>query len=160
MSLSKYFEIDDGSLPEIEVTFSDPSQMPLALKHLYNRGAQNATADGGHLWLKESQTEAPFSGPESASLVASGAAEAFHVVLSGIAGSDRTIPDLGVFVFPDTLAFDYRMGPDWGPQETQSLLALLRQLREFGGVVSVSWWGADGERDFREALAADANTPG
>jgi hypothetical protein len=160
MNLSRYFETNDGSLPEIEVTFSDPARMPLAFQHLYNRGAQNVTANGGFLWLTQSQTDAPFSGPESASLVASGAAEAFHVVLSGIAGSDQKIPDLGVFVATDFLVFDYRMGPDWGPQEIQSLLTLLRQLRELGGVVSVSWWGADGERDFREALAADANTPG
>ena len=107
MNLLSYFGPDDGSLPEIEVTFSDSSRMPLAFQHLYDRGAQNVTANGGYLWLKESQTEAPFSGPESACLVVSGEAEAFHIVLGGIAGSDQTIPDLGVFVFPDTLAFDY-----------------------------------------------------
>jgi hypothetical protein len=160
MDLSKYFETNDGSLPEIEVTFSDPSRMPLAFQHLYSRGAQNVTANGGSLWLTRSQIDVPFSGPESASLVRSGAADAFHVVLGGIAGSDRKIPDLGVFVFPDCLAFDYRMGSDWGAQEIQSLLALLRQLHELGGVVSVPWWGADGERDFLDALAVDANTPG
>jgi hypothetical protein len=160
MDLSKYFETDDGSLPEIEVAFRDPSRMFLAFQYLYDCGAQNVTADGGHLWLTESQTEAPFSGPQSAELVVSGAAEAFHVVLGGIAVPDQIIPDLGVFVFPDTLAFDYRMGPDWGPQAIQSLLELLRQLCEFGGVVSVPWWGADAERDFLEALAADASTPG
>jgi hypothetical protein len=154
MNLSRYFEIDDGSLPEIEVTFGDSSKVPLAFQHLYDRGAQNVTADGGHLWLTESQTEAPFSGPESAALVVSGVSEAFHVVLGGIAGSDRKIPDLGVFVFTDCLAFDYRMGPDWGTHEIQSLLALLRQFSGLGGVVSVPWWGAHGELDFGEALAA------
>lgn len=158
MDLSRYFETNDGSLPEIEVTFSEPSRMPLAFQHLYDRGAQNLTADGGHLWLTGPQTEAPFLGPESASIVVSGAAEAFHVVLGGIAGSDRRIPDLGVFVFPDTLAFDYRMGSDWGPQEIQSLLELLRQLCALGGVVSVPWWGVEGERDFLAALTDDANT--
>jgi len=160
MNLSRYFETNDGSLPEIEVTFSDSSRMLLAFQHLYNRGAQNVTANGGSLWLTQSQTDAPFSGPESASLVASGTAEAFHVVLGDIAGSDRTIPDLGVFVFPDTLAFDYRMGSDWGPQEIQSLLVLVRQLCDLGGVVSVPWWGAEGERDFLEALAVTDGTPG
>jgi hypothetical protein len=154
MNLSRYFETNDGSLPEIEVAFADSSQVPLAFQYLYHRGAQNVTADGGHLWLAESQTEAPFSGPESAALVVSGVAEAFHIVLGGIAGSDCKIPDLGVFVFTDCLAVDYRMGPDWGPHEIQSLLALLRQLSGLGGVVSVPWWGADGELDFREALAA------
>jgi len=134
--------------------------MPLAFRHLYDRGAQNLTADGGHLWLTESKTEAPFSGPESALFVVSGAAEAFHVVLGGITGSGGRIPDVGVFVFPDCLVFDYQMGFDWGPQEIQSLLELLRQLCELGGVVSVPWWGAEGERDFLEALAVADGTPG
>ena len=160
MNLSRYFETDDGSLPEIEVTFSDSSQMLLAFQHLHDRGAQNVTADGGYLWLTESQADVPFSGPESAALVVSGAAEAFHVVLGGIAGSDQKIPNLGVFVFTDTLAFDYRMGSDWGSQEIQSLLALLCQLCELGGVVSAPWWGDVGERDFLEALSVNANAPG
>jgi len=40
------------------------------------------------------------------------------------------------------------------------LLELLRQLCSLGGVVSVPWWGIEGERDFLEALAAGTNTPG
>ncbi|MEG3998101.1 hypothetical protein [Microcoleus sp. SVA1B1] len=152
MNLSEYFETDDGSLPEIEVAFADPSLVSLAFKHLYDRGARNATANGGYIWINSSQSERPFSGPEDALLVASGAAEAFHVVLSGITEADHPIPDLGVFVFTDSLALDYRMGSSWGQSEIQSLLALLRQLRELGGQISVPWWGAQGERDFYAAL--------
>jgi hypothetical protein len=152
MELSEYFENDDGSLPEIEITFADPSAVPLALKHLYDRGARNVTVKGGYVWISESQSEKPFSGPDDAFLVASGVAEAFHVVLGGIAGTNCPIPDLGVFVFTDTLALDYRMGSDWGPLQIQSFLELLRQLRGLGGKISVPWWGADGERDFLVAL--------
>lgn len=44
------------------------------------------------------------------------------------------------------------MGAVWGQNEIQSFLALLDQLRELGGQVSVPWWGADGEQDFLTAL--------
>ncbi|MCC5085434.1 hypothetical protein [Xanthomonas campestris] len=154
MDLSKYFERNDGSLPEVEVKFPNRSAVSVAFKHLYDRGARNVTVNGGYVWIKETQSEKPFGGPEDAVLVASGAAEAFHVVLGGIAGTDCPIPDLGVFVFTDSLALDYRMGSDWGPPEIQSWLELLRQLLGLGGEVSVPWWGADGERDFLVALSS------
>lgn len=145
MDLSEYFVTDDGSLPEVQVGFSDHSLVPVAFKHLYDKGARNVTINGGYLWLKSTDTEKPFSGYEDALLVASGAAEPFHVVLAGISGSSTPIPDLGVFVFSDSLDFDYRMGPAWGQSEIQSFLALLSQLRDLGGQISVPWWGAAGE---------------
>jgi hypothetical protein len=64
----------------------------------------------------------------AAALVASGEAEAFHVVFGGLHFRDTTIPDLGVFVFPDQLALDYRMGPAWGPKELEALFQLLDEL--------------------------------
>lgn len=152
MDLSEYFVTDDGSLPEVQVCFSDPSLVPVAFKHLYDRGARNVTVNGGYLWIKSSDSEKPFSGYEDASLVASGAAEAFHVVLGGITGSSFPIPDLGVFISTHSLDLDYRMGPAWGQSEIQSFLALLAQLRELGGQISIPWWGADGEQDFLAAL--------
>ncbi|MFO7529999.1 MAG: hypothetical protein R6W86_14545 [Marinobacter sp.] len=152
MDLSRYFVTDDGSLPEVRVSFSDPSVVPVAFKHLYDRGARNVTVNGGYLWIKASEVEKPFLGYEDAVLVASGDAEAFHVVLANIAGSSTPIPDLGVFVYEDSLDFDYRMGSPWGKDEIQSFIALLVQLCELGGQVSVPWWGAEGEQDFLDAL--------
>lgn len=152
VNLSHYFDTDDGSLPEIEVSFANPVRLPIAFQLLYDRGARNVTVDGGHIWLKAAEAARPLSGPEDAHLVLSGEADAFHVVLGGIVGFDCTIPDLGVFVFPDSLVFDYRMGPGWRRFEIHSLLHLLRGLRELGGTISVPWWGPDGERDFQKAI--------
>jgi len=152
MGLLQYFDTDDGSLPEITVTFAEPSQVTQAFDHLFACGARNVSVGGGSLWLTASRSEQPFSGASDASLVISGAAESFHVVLAGVTGSGYSIPDLGVFVDPDSLTLDYRMGSPWGEPEIQSLLALLRQLKDLGGVVAVPWWGADGERAFLCAL--------
>lgn len=153
VDLSCYFNEDDGSLPEIEVAFGDSALVPLAFKHLYERGARNVTVNGGYVWIKASQADRPFSGPEDALLVVAGEIDAFHVVLGSITGAICQIPDLGVFVFAEGLLFDYRMGADWGQAEIHSLLSLLRQLQKLGGSISVRWWGADGERDFLDALA-------
>lgn len=149
MNISKYFATNDGSLPEVVVTYSDSSLVPQAFQYLFDLGAKNRTVDGGYLWIKASQSGKPFSGPQDALLVSSGAAEAFHVVLGGIRGQ---IPDLGVYVFTDSLTLDYRMGAHWGQDQIYSLLKLLRQLRDLGGVVSIPWWGAEGEHDFLAAL--------
>jgi hypothetical protein len=152
MDLSRYFGTNDGSLPEVDVAFSDPALVPIAFEHLFDRGARDASAHGGSLWIRASKAEKRFSGPEDALLVISGTAESFHVVLSGITGSDCPIPDVGVCVFDEGLKFDYRMGSEWGQPQIQSFLTLLHQLRMLGGVVSIPWWGSDGERDFLAAL--------
>ena len=62
----------------------------------------------------------------AAALVVAGDAHPFVVVLGGIQAHDTTIPDLGVFVFPDQLTLFYRMGPDW-------------DLCELGGIVPDFW---------------------
>ncbi|QEO78839.1 hypothetical protein [Pseudomonas brassicacearum] len=152
MNLSEYFATDDGSLPEIVVTYSDSSLAPKAFQYLFDRGAKNVTVDGGYLWINASQSEKPFSGPQDAMLVCSGAAEAFHVVLTGLHGCHSQIPDLGVYVFPDSLTLDYRMGAQWGRDQIHSFLDLLRHLKHLGGVVSIPWWGDEGEREFLAAL--------
>jgi hypothetical protein len=152
MKLLKYFDTDDGSLPEIEISFSEAFQVTQAYECFFSSGACNAVVDSGHLWVIASQSEISFSGSGDAGLVAAGVVEPFHVVLSGVVGSSCPMPDLGVFVYLCGLTLDYRMGPSWGEPEIQSLLALLRKLRDRGGVVSLPWWPEDVERDFLEAM--------
>jgi hypothetical protein len=66
--------------------------------------------------------------PNAAALVMSREAEPFHVVFGGIATDGCEIPDLGVFVFHESLALDYRMGPEWGPPQLYSFFQLLMEL--------------------------------
>ncbi|WP_218152975.1 hypothetical protein [Variovorax sp. YR750] len=154
VALTNYFDTDDGSLPEIEVIFDSASSIPVAFGHLYERGARNVTQGGGYLWISETQLEKPFTGPGDASLVASGIAAPFHVVLADIVGLKCPIPLLGVFVLADRLTIDYRMGADWATAQIESLLHLLRGLQCLGGRVEAPWWGEDGTRDLTAALDA------
>lgn len=154
MKLLDYFETNDGSLPEIEVRFSEPSHIVKAFTHLFALGANNHSANETTLWMRASQTAVPFAGPEDAAFVTSGEAESLQILLSGITCAGCCLPDLGVFVGLNELILDYRMGPDWGHPQIDGLIALLRDLQALGGEVSVrEWWGDDGQRVFENALA-------
>jgi hypothetical protein len=142
MELANYFNRDDGSLPEIAVQFESGESVVSGLKLLFAHGAQDVSAGGARLWLKDSSRSRSFEGPSDAELVTAGVAEPFHLILTSITCASSTLPDLGVLVSNDALVLDYRMGPEWGAREINALLALLRGLQGFGGRVSATdWWG-------------------
>lgn len=154
MKLSNYFTSDDGSLPEIEVRFLNGDGVVEGLSHLFALGARDVSVGGARIWMKDSNASRPFEGANDAKLVIEGAAEAFHLVLDDIECNGHVIPALGVFIFPDELVLDYRMGPEWGPDEIHALLVVLSRLRGLGGDVSAtSWWGAEGNLALLAALA-------
>ena len=136
--LHDLFDTDDGSLPEVRVDYADPKATAAAYALLRERAAQIVT-DNPRFWSKSDHAERPLdSVPNAAALVASDEAEAFHVVLRGIRSRDVAIPDLGLFVFPDQLALDYRMGPSWGPREVEALFELLAELTALDPEASLS----------------------
>jgi len=152
MKLLRYFGVNDGSLPEIEINFSSPEKVSQAFDFLLASNAQDVTACGGHLWIKATQKDKPFTGSGDAALVIADIADPFHVVLAGIISDGCKLPDIGVLVTQSGLTIDYRMGSTWGETEVKALLILLKKTCEFGGTLSVPWWGADGEQVFMEAL--------
>jgi hypothetical protein len=66
--------------------------------------------------------------PDAAKLVAEGVAEPFHVLAPGLEFAGAVLPDLGVFVWPDELTLDYRMGSEWDRPQLIGLFEFLRQL--------------------------------
>lgn len=157
MDLSRYFENDDGSLPEIEVEFSSAEALQRAFSYLFDLGAENIAVNGSYLWLRKERREEPFSGPKDATLVIDGKADSFHVVLGSIKIDSQQLPALGVFVDPSSLVIDYRMGPDWSRSKVGALLNLLKALIALGGNVSVARsWGTDGQGDFSRYLGCGA----
>jgi len=126
--LRALFDTDDGSLPEVRVDYRDPAAPTLGYALLRGRAAR-VVNDNAYFWSKTHDAERPLdSVSNAAALVVSGEAEAFHVVLGGIQSRSVAIPDLGVFVFTDQLAIDYRMGPAWGPKELEGFFGLLGEL--------------------------------
>jgi len=125
--LHDLFEKDDGSLPEVRVDYRDRNAVMRGYELLRSR--VHAISDQATFWsIAESQSKHIDSVPNPAALVVYGKAESFHVVFGGISFGRVVLPELGVFVFPDRLALDYRMGPKWGPAELEAFFKLLAEL--------------------------------
>lgn len=150
MELHRYFNEDDGSLPEIELHFRSSSQVAGAFAHLFDLGAVDVTVSGCRVWVQATDTERLFCSATDVDLVVHGALQPFHILLAKIAPIGTVLPDLGVFVEPDGITLDYRMGPEWGAAQVDGLIHLLRELCKRGASIAVPWWGAEGELAFKE----------
>jgi hypothetical protein len=128
-SVHEMFDTDDGSLPDISILNLTPQGVVSMWRFLREKAARSAGEVS--FWDRAKQESVPIESVlNAAELVVSGEAESFHVVLQGITLRDTVIPDLGVFVFPDALYLDYRMGPQWSEAEVAALFELLHQLRK------------------------------
>jgi len=131
--LRDLFDHDDGSLPEIELTNLGPAAIPRVLATLWRRG-RDATAGGASYCDRRDGQDKPIASAEEAAnaavLVCNQEAESIHVVLGGLGSAGSPIPDLGVFVHPDGLVLDYRMGSAWGPRQVDALFELLLTIAE------------------------------
>lgn len=122
------FDTDDGSLPELRLTglAGDESARIFArLRAIASRINQGATFRD----LRADADTSVDSVPNAAALVVAGDAEAFHLVLQDPSVDGTALPPLGVFVFADEIALDYRMGAAWGAREVIALVALLCELQ-------------------------------
>lgn len=127
------FETNDGSLPEIELTNLDSGAIPRLFASLWRRG-HDTTAGGASYCDRRDGQDKPIASVEDAANAAvhvcNQEAQSIHVVLGGLGSAEAPMPDLGVFVHPDGLVFDYRMGPAWGPQQVAALFELLHTIAE------------------------------
>jgi hypothetical protein len=129
-SLHDMFETDDGSLPDIYILNLSGSTVIKIWAYL--RKSSPYLVGDACFWHRANEESVPVDAvPNAAELVVNGEAESFHVVLHGISSNISTIPDLGVFVFPDAIYLDYRMGREWGVAELDAFFALLHQLKSF-----------------------------
>jgi hypothetical protein len=123
--LSECFETDDGSIPGIEITGLSPAGVAAVYAMLRRRSRLDG--EPPDFWSRTEQASLPVdSVPNAAGLVAGGEADAFHHCISGVVAGGVELPTLGVFVWPDTVELDYRMGPDWGPSQVAGFFELLR----------------------------------
>ncbi len=136
--LKDLFEKDDGSLPEVRVNYADKNAVASGYSLL--RGcASEYVNERAYFWSKSKNEELQLeSVPNAAALVVAGDASPFHVVLAGVQSQGATIPDLGVFVFQNQLALDYRMGSCWTPTVLEAFFRLLLELCDLDEKSSLS----------------------
>lgn len=129
--LRKLFDTDDGGLYEIRLAGLDEEGLVAAFEFIRSRS--NIVPDGlfWHKALQQDRRVADY--PDAARLVAQGIAEPFHTLARAPEFAGTVIPDLGIFVCPDELTLDYRMGPEWGRPQLIALFELLRQVTAVAG---------------------------
>jgi len=123
------FDGDDGSLPEIELSFGESDAVSKAYETLRSCASGLAGETAGYWSIPDSKDVAFSIEDNPAPLVTAKLAQPFHVVLEGVRSlSGENVPDLGVFVFPDRIAIDYRMGPEWAISAVVGLFEILDAL--------------------------------
>lgn len=126
--LHHLFDTNDGSLPEIHLSFSNPQATIRAYGILRSRSKGFLTEDPTYYSIVDGMDVRLDSVEDPAALVVGEQAEPFHVVLAGMEVNGIPIPDIGVFVLPREVMLDYRMGLSWRAPELEALFALLFEL--------------------------------
>ncbi len=125
--IREYFDTDDGSLPEIQI--QNLSARELAAAYELIRAGSKIVGERPVFWHKGNNAELLLDDvPNAAALVADFQAEPFHFVVEGLSFDGATIPTLGIFVFQQAIALDYRMGSHWGEPEVRALFGLVRRI--------------------------------
>lgn len=126
--LHEYFDTYDGGLEDIEVNTLSGDEV--ANIYAYLRLHSKIVSGDFFFWSEAVQKDLPIDSVENAArLVVDGEASAFHIAVSGLSYSGAVVPDLGIFVFDDSIELDYRPGPEWGPAELEALFACLHKVQ-------------------------------
>ncbi len=125
----KLFTTDDGSLPEIELSNLTADEVIHGYEFVRNHSARIVTI-APYFWSVGKQCEVAIKYEDNPAIqVVSGEAEPFHLCFDGIKSpSGKRIPVLGIYVFPNALCFDYRMGSQWNQKSVQALFEFMSSI--------------------------------
>ena len=119
------FDTNDGSLPGIEIVKLSPVGVSAVYAMLRRRS--QLSGEPPEFWSRtRDESVLVDSVTNAAGLVTAGKAEAFHYCVKGVIACGVELPVLGVFVWPDCVELDYRMGREWGPDPVVGFFELLR----------------------------------
>jgi hypothetical protein len=125
--LHHLFDTDEGGLPEIRIV--NLSQEGVVA--IFSSLQQNCRpfANSQVYWSDEDQQDKPINSvPNAAALVVQGRAAPFHCLCRGLTCEGEMLPDIGVFVFQEEIALDYRAGQEWNARKLKALFGLLKEL--------------------------------
>lgn len=151
------FVHNDGSLPDIELSGLSGKEVEDIYAFLTSRSRVSTFETT--FWDTIANRDVPVdSSRNAAALVANGRAEGFHVCLTGLHVDGVELPELGVFVFDDSIELDYRMGPEWTEAAILAFFELLFQLARIAPTLKLAP-GSEGVPDPEAFLHAWANYP-
>jgi hypothetical protein len=163
VELSDLFKEDEGFLPEVRLIDLSPdgtARIFDGLLHIAEPLDASQT-----IWHDECQREIQLADvPNAGVLAATGRINSLHAVLRGIRFGELPIPDLGVSVWPNEIALDYRPGLGWDADTLAGFIELLSELLELGGGGRLAVAGEldllpeDVQRRFQKAVTAYLGT--
>ncbi len=124
------FENDDGSLPDIFVDNLTDGEVVTVYNWVVSIGGiQNI--ESMELWSHDAEDNLPYEDVDNpAQKFVDGKLSIFHICLDKLVIEDVEIPQLGVFVEPQRIAFDYRMGKQWGKKEVNALFEFFYRIMQ------------------------------
>ena len=125
--VSQNFISDDGSLPTVELQHLMPQEVG-GLYELIRAGARVVSEDATFWDLSSERDRALDDVVNAGALVPAGQAAPFHFAVEGVREAGVSVPCLGVHVFQDSIAIDYRMGVDWRREQVWAFFLWLRRL--------------------------------
>ena len=128
--LIEIFQKRDGALPDIELNNLTSSE--LISVYAFLRGcAKRISSAGAYYWCLKTESEVSIRiNDNPATLVASSEAEPFHLCFDGITSpSGCKVPELGIFVFQDSLVIDYQMGASWTESALIGLFEIIDRIK-------------------------------
>ena len=129
--LNDLFDTDDGSLPDIFVENLSSDQVIQIYRWVRSQCEIYCDAGDPTLWHCELECDVPIKSLDNpAQLVISGRVENFRHGLTCFSFSGVVLPQLTVAVSPNEIAFDYRMGSEWGPSQVAALFDFLWAIQE------------------------------
>jgi hypothetical protein len=124
--IAECFCYDDGGLPSIAI--NGLSSHGLSAIYAMLRKRSKLAGNEPFLFYHRIQNDSVSidSVPDAAALVVEEQADAFHFCIEGVIAAGVELPILGIFVFPDGIEIDYRMGSVWGPDQIAGFFELLK----------------------------------
>jgi hypothetical protein len=127
--VSACFNTDDGSLPDILIENLEASEVK-GVYGMIRRLSRLPAEPRSLLWSTRLGAEVPIESlPDAAEWVVTGEAEPFHHCVQDLSLEGVVLPEIGVFVLPQALNLDYRMGPEWDSIKVAGLFQLLERVR-------------------------------
>ena len=149
------FSRDDGSLPEVEFDVSNAQDIRAAYLFLQSCACRiESRKKAACYWSKSKGVLVPIGlGDDPVPALMSGDTDPLHIVFGGIRSpSGQAVPALGIFVFCDALAIDYRMGSDWDSSAILGLFEILDRIAEITGASKFAHRDNDNENDEGDRL--------
>lgn len=126
-SVQDCFVHDDGSLPGIEVRLEDSREVPRIYEFLMS--CSKTTTPEATFWDEVAQREVLINSvPNAAFGVVDGTTSGFRTCVEmQVAGVH--LPEIGIFIFRDSIELDWRMGPEWTHEKVLAFFELLHLLK-------------------------------